>query len=121
MRLLRVSVNGFEANVLQVIKAKRGFIYKIDNILPYRWNPGPSVVKFVQHTPNFVKVDFLIQRLPRKIRDQASGHPIKLPRVMPCITLWREPRNEPEQPKEVCAYDANADGPCGSCDSIHGP
>ena len=71
MRQLRVVVNGFESNVVEVIKAKRGFIYKIDNILPFRWNPGPTIVDFFHEVPEYVKLDFFVHKLPRDLRDQA--------------------------------------------------
>lgn len=76
MRDIRVAVNGFEAKVVGVIKAKRGFVYKIDNLLPFRWNDGPTLSQLASWDGSLTKLNFLLRQLPPDTLDQVRfGNP----------------------------------------------
>eukprot|EP00914_Ancora_sagittata_P010627 GHVO01020624.1.p1 GENE.GHVO01020624.1~~GHVO01020624.1.p1 ORF type:complete len:130 (-),score=7.89 GHVO01020624.1:176-565(-) len=53
-----ISINE-SVRVVEIVKCRRGYIYKIDGLLYPRWNTGPNLFDFIRNTP----VTLLLQSL----------------------------------------------------------
>eukprot|EP00923_Selenidium_pygospionis_P033741 GHVN01059157.1.p1 GENE.GHVN01059157.1~~GHVN01059157.1.p1 ORF type:complete len:562 (+),score=61.96 GHVN01059157.1:37-1722(+) len=56
-----IIINGY-ANVLEIVEAKKGVIYKVDSLLYPKWGEGPNLVEFIRSTPWLSKTKWLLEQ-----------------------------------------------------------